>query len=182
MAGGVISGNSKAYPGELTCKVFITCLVAACGGLIFGYDIGISGGVTSMTPFLKEFFPDVYKKESEIKASSNQYCKFNSATLTMFTSSLYLAALLASCVASFVTKACGRKISMLVGGITFCVGALLNGIAVNVWMLIVGRILLGIGIGFANQVKQFSIIFLLHDHTARFSRFSNSCLLRNRTT
>ncbi|KAM0017314.1 putative MFS transporter superfamily [Helianthus debilis subsp. tardiflorus] len=71
------------------------------------YDIGISGGVTSMAPFLKEFFPDVYKKQSEIKDSSNQYCKFNSAALTMFTSSLYLAALLASCVASYITKAWG---------------------------------------------------------------------------
>ncbi|XP_076914338.1 sugar carrier protein C-like [Bidens hawaiensis] len=153
MAGGgvISSGNSKAYPGELTRKVIITCLVAACGGLIFGYDIGISGGVTSMAPFLKEFFPEVYKKESEIKASSNQYCKFNSATLTMFTSSLYLAALLASFAASFITKACGRRISMLIGGITFCIGALLNGFAVSVWMLIVGRILLGVGIGFANQ-------------------------------
>ncbi|KAJ0537537.1 putative major facilitator, sugar transporter, major facilitator superfamily [Helianthus annuus] len=152
MAGGVVSSsNTKAYPGELTRKVLITCLVAACGGLIFGYDIGISGGVTSMTPFLKEFFPDVYKKQLEVKDSSNQYCKFNSATLTMFTSSLYLAALLASCVASYVTKAWGRKISMLTARITFCVGALLNGAAVSVWMLIVGRILLGIGIGFANQ-------------------------------
>ncbi|KAI3823649.1 hypothetical protein L1987_05089 [Smallanthus sonchifolius] len=153
MAGGgiVSSGNAKAYPGGLTCKVIMTCLVAACGGLIFGYDIGISGGVTSMAPFLKEFFPEVYKKESETKASSNQYCKFNSTTLTMFTSSLYLAALLASCVASYITKVCGRKISMLIGGITFCVGALFNGFALAVWMLIVGRILLGIGIGFANQ-------------------------------
>ncbi|KAM0017313.1 putative major facilitator, sugar transporter, major facilitator superfamily [Helianthus debilis subsp. tardiflorus] len=40
---------------------------------------------------------------------------------------------------------------MLTGGITFCVGALLNGVALSVWMLIAGRILLGIGIGFANQ-------------------------------
>ncbi|KAL8226907.1 hypothetical protein R6Q57_016739 [Mikania cordata] len=152
--GGVIirsSGNSKAYPGGLTWKVLITCLVAACGGLIFGYDIGISGGVTSMEPFLKQFFPQVYKNQSETKASSNQYCKFNSATLTMFTSSLYLAALLASCFASCVTKSFGRKISMLIGGITFCAGALINGFAQSVWMLIVGRILLGVGIGFANQ-------------------------------
>ncbi|KAL5699512.1 hypothetical protein ACHQM5_030401 [Ranunculus cassubicifolius] len=32
--------------------VFFACFVAASGGLIFGYDIGISGGVTSMRPFL----------------------------------------------------------------------------------------------------------------------------------
>ncbi|KAJ9555119.1 hypothetical protein OSB04_009733 [Centaurea solstitialis] len=153
MAGGgaIPSGNSKAYPGNLTWNVFITCLVAACGGLIFGYDIGISGGVTSMAPFLKEFFPAVYKKEMNIVPSSNQYCKFNSTTLTLFTSSLYLAALVASWIASVVTRVFGRKKSMLVGGCTFCAGALLNAFAQNVLMLIIGRILLGIGIGFANQ-------------------------------
>ncbi|GKB58948.1 sugar carrier protein C-like protein [Tanacetum coccineum] len=69
----------------------------------------------------------------------------------MFTSSLYLAALLSSLVASTVTRTLGRKLSMLFGGILFCAGALINGFSQAVWMLIVGRILLGFGIGFANQ-------------------------------
>nr|XP_043624814.1 sugar transport protein 12-like [Erigeron canadensis] len=149
--GGAIGGSSKAYPGELTRSVVIASLVAACGGLIFGYDIGISGGVTSMPSFLEHFFPSVYKKQQDTQASSNQYCKFNSWTLTMFTSSLYLAALFAAWAASFITKRYGRKISMLIGGVTFCAGALLNAFALNLLMLIFGRILLGIGIGFANQ-------------------------------
>ena len=33
----------KNYPGENTVYVLVTCIVAAMGGLIFGYDIGISG-------------------------------------------------------------------------------------------------------------------------------------------
>jgi hypothetical protein len=36
-------GSSKEYPGNLTPFVTVTCVVAAMGGLIFGYDIGISG-------------------------------------------------------------------------------------------------------------------------------------------
>ncbi|XAR66385.1 hypothetical protein NMG60_11012604 [Bertholletia excelsa] len=143
-------GNGKEYPGNLTLYVTITCMVAAMGGLIFGYDIGISGGVTSMDSFLSKFFPSVYKKE-KADSSTNQYCKFDSQTLTMFTSSLYLAALISSLVASTVTRKLGRKLSMLFGGVLFCAGALINGFAKNVAMLIVGRILLGFGIGFANQ-------------------------------
>ncbi|XP_052208884.1 sugar transport protein 1-like [Diospyros lotus] len=152
MAGGAVIAPStgKAYPGKLTARVLITCIVAAMGGLIFGYDIGISGGVTSMAPFLKEYFPDVYRKEA-LDHSTNQYCKFNSQTLTMFTSSLYLAALLASLIASSVTRNLGRRLSMLSGGTLFCAGALVNGFARNVHMLIIGRVLLGFGIGFANQ-------------------------------
>lgn len=104
-----------------------------------------------MAPFLKKFFPEVYRKQA-LDASTNQYCKFNSQTLTMFTSSLYLAALLSSFVASAVTRKYGRKPSMLSGGILFLIGSAFNGAAVNVGMLIVGRIFLGLGIGFANQV------------------------------
>jgi hypothetical protein len=45
MAGGAVvsTGAGKDYPGKLTLFVFFTCVVAATGGLIFGYDIGISG-------------------------------------------------------------------------------------------------------------------------------------------
>ncbi|XP_030451899.1 sugar carrier protein C-like isoform X2 [Syzygium oleosum] len=148
--GGIVSGNDKEYPGELTPYVLVTCIVGAMGGLIFGYDIGISGGVTSMPSFLKKFFPAVYEKQQGEK-TTNQYCQYNSETLTMFTSSLYLAALLSSLVASTVTRKWGRKSSMSLGGTLFCAGALLNGFAYSVWMLIVGRIFLGFGIGFANQ-------------------------------
>lgn len=41
---GMPTGSSnKEYPGKLTPFVTVTCIVAAMGGLIFGYDIGISG-------------------------------------------------------------------------------------------------------------------------------------------
>ncbi|KAF2290458.1 hypothetical protein GH714_013381 [Hevea brasiliensis] len=84
--------NGKGYPGKLTWYVGVTCIIAAMGGLIFGYDIGISGGVTSMAPFLSKFFPSVYRKKVS-NTSTNQYCKFDNFTLTSFTSSLYIAAL-----------------------------------------------------------------------------------------
>ncbi|GKU95346.1 hypothetical protein SLEP1_g8717 [Rubroshorea leprosula] len=151
MAGGGITTRGKDYPGNLTFNVFMTCIVAASGGLIFGYDLGISGGVTSMDSFLKEFFPSVYKKESSVKPSDDQYCKFDSQILTLFTSSLYLAALASSVVSSSITRKCGRRVTMMFGGLLFGAGALLNAFSKAVWMLIIGRMLLGFGIGCANQ-------------------------------
>ncbi|XP_006644257.2 sugar transport protein MST8 [Oryza brachyantha] len=153
MAGGAMTdtgGAHKNYPGKMTIFVFLACLVASSGGLIFGYDIGISGGVTSMDPFLIKFFPSVYAKEKEM-VETNQYCKFDSELLTLFTSSLYLAALVASLFASVITRKFGRRMTMLGGGVIFLVGAILNGAAADVAMLIIGRILLGIGVGFSNQ-------------------------------
>ncbi|KAL1810480.1 hypothetical protein DCAR_0730181 [Daucus carota subsp. sativus] len=148
--GGIAPGTGKQYPGGMTCNVFWTCIIAGTGGLIFGYDLGISGGVTSMPIFLEKFFPSVYRKEEGI-TSTNQYCKFNSQILTLFTSSLYLAALVACLVASWTTRKWGRKRSMLMGGFLFLAGAVVNAAAQNVLMLIIGRVLLGFGIGFANQ-------------------------------
>lgn len=112
-----------------------------------------------MAPFLEKFFPKVYRREELNVGGTNQYCKFDDAGLTMFTSSLYLAALVASIFASKITRACGRKVSMLLGGILFLVGALVNGLAANVAMLIIGRILLGFGVGFANQVRYSLFLF-----------------------
>ncbi|MCD9560431.1 hypothetical protein HAX54_019113 [Datura stramonium] len=152
MAGGnfIAAEGGEDYPGKLTRHVAITCIMAAMGGLIFGYDIGISGGVTSMAPFLRRFFMSVYRKQA-LNTSTNQYCKFNSQLLTLFTSSLYLAALVASVVASHVSKKSGRKKTMFLGGFFFLIGAVLNAGAVHISMLILGRILLGFGVGFANQ-------------------------------
>jgi MFS family permease len=104
-----------------------------------------------MDAFLLKFFPSVYRKKN-VERNTSEYCKYDSQILTMFTSSLYLAALLSSLVASTITRKFGRKLSMLFGGLNFLVGALINAFAEHVWMLIVGRIFLGFGIGFANQV------------------------------
>ncbi|XP_051138476.1 hexose carrier protein HEX6-like isoform X2 [Andrographis paniculata] len=103
-----------------------------------------------MAAFLKKFFPKVYRRMEEETAVSN-YCKFDSHLLTLFTSSLYLAGLIASFFASSVTTAYGRKPSILFGGAAFLAGAALNGGAVSIYMLIFGRVLLGVGVGFANQ-------------------------------
>ncbi|XP_010035048.3 hexose carrier protein HEX6 isoform X1 [Eucalyptus grandis] len=152
MAVGVAVSNEPAvlYNGRITVFVAVSCMVAATGGIIFGYDIGISGGVTSMEPFLKKFFRDVYDKVNKDTKISN-YCKYDNQLLTLFTSSLYISGLVASFFASSVTRAFGRKPSILVGGASFLAGSALGGAASNVYMLIFGRILLGVGVGFANQ-------------------------------
>ncbi|KAF8008646.1 hypothetical protein BT93_K2342 [Corymbia citriodora subsp. variegata] len=152
MAVGVAISNEPAalYNGRITAFVALSCMVAATGGIIFGYDIGISGGVTSMEPFLEKFFHNVYDNMKEDTKISN-YCKYDNQLLTSFTSSLYIAGLVATFFASSVTRSFGRKPSILVGGASFLAGSALGGAASNVYMLIFGRILLGVGVGFANQ-------------------------------
>ena len=108
-----------------------------------------------MDDFLIKFFPKVYRRKTESKDSN--YCKYDNQGLQLFTSSLYLAGLTATFFASYTTRNLGRKHTMLIAGVFFLVGVILNGAAQDLAMLIIGRILLGCGVGFANQVSPPSV-------------------------
>uniref|UniRef100_A0ACD5VK79 Uncharacterized protein n=1 Tax=Avena sativa TaxID=4498 RepID=A0ACD5VK79_AVESA len=142
--------GGMGYNSHVTPFVMLSCIVAGSGGVLFGYDLGISGGVTSMESFLKRFFPDMYYRVKGDSHVSN-YCRFDSQLLTVFTSSLYIAGFIATLFASSVTTKYGRRTSILIGGSLFIVGSAFGGAAVNVYMLLISRILLGIGLGFTNQ-------------------------------
>ncbi|KAK1419286.1 hypothetical protein QVD17_28451 [Tagetes erecta] len=153
MAGGglsVAAAGGVEFEAKITPIVIISCIMAATGGLMFGYDVGVSGGVTSMPDFLKKFFPVVYRKTIDGDLGSN-YCKYDNQGLQLFTSSLYLAGLTATFFASYTTRRLGRRLTMLIAGVFFIIGVALNAGAQDLAMLIVGRILLGCGVGFANQ-------------------------------
>ncbi|KAL6650826.1 hypothetical protein ACP70R_009751 [Stipagrostis hirtigluma subsp. patula] len=137
------------YSGGLTFSVVITCLMAASCGLIFGYDIGVSGGVTQMESFLKKFFPEVLRGLKSAKHDA--YCKYDNQVLTAFSSSMFLAGMVSSLAASRVTRRVGRKAVMLIGGTLFLTGSIINAGAVNIAMLIIGRMLLGFDVGFTTQ-------------------------------
>ncbi|KAG2566612.1 sugar transport protein MST1-like [Panicum virgatum] len=153
MPGGAFLLNSGGmaadHGGGLTVPVVVTCLMAASGGLIFGYDIGISGGVSEMESFLEKFFPGLLKTAAH--ANKDVYCIYNNQALTAFTSSLYAFGMVGTLLASRVTRRLGRQAIMLIGGTLFLAGALVNAAAANIAMLIVGRMLLGLGLGFSGQ-------------------------------
>ncbi|XP_065879448.1 sugar transport protein 6-like [Euphorbia lathyris] len=166
----VESGGGKDFPAKLTGQVIVCSVIAACGGLMFGYDIGISGGVTGMDDFLEKFFPTVYEKKH--RSREDNYCKFDNQTLQLFTSSLYLAAIVASFMASLLCKTFGRKPVIQVASVFFFFGAILNAAARDLAMLIAGRIFLGAGVGFGNQAVP---LFISEIAPARYRGGLNIC-------
>ncbi|EEE61102.1 sugar transport protein MST1-like [Oryza sativa Japonica Group] len=153
MAGGGFAaaggGSARDYGGGITFSVVVTSLMAASCGLIFGYDSGVTGGVTQMESFLSKFFPEVLRGMKS--ARRDAYCKYDNQWLTAFSSSLFIAGTLSSLVASRVARAVGRQAIMLLGGAMFLTGSIINAAAVNIAMLIIGRMLLGFGLGFTLQ-------------------------------
>uniref|UniRef100_A0A0E0NGR6 Major facilitator superfamily (MFS) profile domain-containing protein n=1 Tax=Oryza rufipogon TaxID=4529 RepID=A0A0E0NGR6_ORYRU len=142
------AGGGGGGRGEVTFTVVMSCLTAGAGGLLLGYDIGVTGGVTQMESFLQAFFPEVLRKMSSAKQDA--YCIFDSQVLNAFVSSFYLSTMVASLVAGHLTKTLGRRNSLLIAGVLFFAGTLLNLAAVNISMLIIGRILLGVAVGFSS--------------------------------
>ncbi|XP_034705531.1 sugar transport protein 8-like [Vitis riparia] len=137
------------FESKITVYVVVCWVLAACGGLMFGYDIGISGGVTAMDDFLIKFFPAVYQRK--LRAKEDNYCKYDNQYLQLFTSSLYLAALVSSFAASKMCSKLGRKPTIFVASAFFLCGSLLSAAAQRIWMIILARVLLGVGVGFGNE-------------------------------
>jgi len=137
----------RNYPQKLTFTVFMICFGAALSGLMAGYVLGMAGGVTLMDSFLKEFYPEVYQNHNNI---NDQYCKFDSPILTWFVSSLYLAAMIGSLLASTFTRLFGRLETMFFGNLFFHLGMMLW--CLHQEQLMVGCVFLGFGIGWTFQV------------------------------
>nr|CAB3452355.1 unnamed protein product [Digitaria exilis] len=153
MASGLITADdasTRDYGSGVMFPVVMTCLMAASCGLVYGYNNGISDGVTQVESFLSKFVPGVLLGTKD--STRDIYCKYDNQWLTAFTSSLLIAAALSSLVASHVTRMVGRQVIMLLGGALFLVGSIINAGAMNIAMLVIGRMLLGFGIGFTFQV------------------------------
>lgn len=78
------------------------------------------------------------------------WCRFDDHTLTLFTSSAFLAAAVATLCAGSLARSAGRRATMVAAGLFYLVGIAINAGAVHVSMLVIGRILIGFGTGLAN--------------------------------
>ncbi|CAN6699450.1 unnamed protein product [Malus baccata var. baccata] len=144
MAGGfggaVVSERTHQYEYRITGYFVFACIVAAPSlAMILVFQVSFLCGVTSMDDFLKEFFPNIYRRK-QLHLNETDYCKYNNQILTLFTSCLYFAGLISTFGASYVTRNKGRKASILVGAVSLFLGAVLNAAAKNIAMLIIGRI------------------------------------------
>jgi MFS transporter, SP family, galactose:H+ symporter len=111
--------------------VLLVASVAALGGLLFGYDTGvISGAILFIT------------KDFDLPTR-----------LQAFTISVVLiGCMVGALVSGAVADRAGRRRTLLVAGIIFLVGALVSAFTPNEAILLAGRLVVGIGIGFSSVV------------------------------
>ena len=108
--------------------VVLLTLVAALGGFLFGYDTGVvSGAIIKM----RETF------------------LLSSTWLEVVVSVTIAAAAVSALLAGFLCDFIGRRPTLLVASVVFTVGSLVLGAAYHLAMLVIGRVIVGVGIGIA---------------------------------
>lgn len=109
MAGGMVvtnvGGRAAEYNGKVTWYVILVSLIAASGGLLFGYDLGVTGGVESFPEFQAKFFPEVAAQQAA-DTNVDPYCSYDSQKLAAFTSVLFLAGQWAAAPCQLIQHCC----------------------------------------------------------------------------
>lgn len=112
-------------------NIILIALIAATGGLLFGFDTGVISGAL---PFLKE------------------YWKLSDSDIEWLTTTVLIGAVLGAVTSGKLSDYLGRKKTIIMNAIIFSIGALGSSFATNIGFLIIMRIIIGIAIGITSYV------------------------------
>lgn len=108
--------------------VIVLTLVSALGGFLFGYDTGVVSGAIIK---IRETF------------------LLNSMWLEIIVSVTLAAAAISALVSGFLCDLIGRRRTLIAASVVFTAGAAILGAAYHNSMLVIGRTVVGVGIGMA---------------------------------
>lgn len=112
-------------------RSWIIYLFGALGGLLFGYDTGIISGAIL---FIKD---DLH---------------LNSLTEGLVVSSILVGAMIGSAMSGVLSDKYGRRRIIIISAVIFCIGAIGSAFSVSTGLLVLFRIVLGIGVGNASTL------------------------------
>src|SRR3712207_166406 len=125
------SGSVAAGGSERRRFVNRAAAITATGGLLFGYDTGVISGALL---FIRQDF---------------ELTTFLEGIIVSF---LLVGAMVGALSGGPLSDRIGRRPTTLLAGIIFAVGALAVALAPSVFIIIVGRFLLGLGVGLASMI------------------------------
>ena len=109
--------------------IYVIAIVAAMGGLLFGFDTGVISGAI---PFFQKDFG------------------IDDSMVEVVTSSGLLGAILGALCCGKLTDRIGRRKVILTSAVIFAIGALWSGWAPGIYHLIAARLFLGVAIGISS--------------------------------
>lgn len=118
-------------PGPHRKRLGVVALIATFGGLLFGYDTGVING--ALIPMSEEL-------------------GLSSFTEGIATSSLIFAAAVGAMLGGRLSDGWGRRKTIILLAVLFFVGTVVVVVTPGLWVLVTGRILLGLAVGGASTV------------------------------
>ncbi|KAI0540126.1 general substrate transporter [Xylaria digitata] len=128
------SANLSRIEAPVTIKAYLMCAFSAFGGIFFGYDSGYINGVMAMPYFIKQIEgPDATSLTGPSKA--------------IITSVLSLGTFVGALAAGDFADGAGRRTTILGSCVVFLVGVVLQVASSGLPLLVVGRVIAGLGVG-----------------------------------
>lgn len=116
---------------RLRSSVLMTAVIAATGGLLFGFDTGVISGAL---PFLK------------------QYWLLPDSSVELITTTVLIGAVLGAVVSGKLSDITGRKRMIIINAAIFTIGAFGCAYAPDITVLIIMRMVIGLAIGITSYV------------------------------
>lgn len=110
-------------------RVIIIAVIAATGGLLFGFDTGVISGAL---PFLRESW--------DLSSGQQEW----------ITTAVLIGAFAGAFFGGRFTDLLGRKKIIIIASVIFAVGSILCGAAANSTILVISRIIIGVAIGISS--------------------------------
>jgi SP family galactose:H+ symporter-like MFS transporter len=117
--------------GDSRKKVLLIAVIAATGGLLFGFDTGVISGAL---PFLKENW------------------QLSDKTVEWITTAVLLGAVAGAIGSGKLSDSLGRKKMIIITAVIFVIGALGCALANTIAILVIMRVIVGIAIGITSYV------------------------------
>jgi SP family galactose:H+ symporter-like MFS transporter len=109
--------------------VYMVGFTAALAGLLFGLDTGVISGAL---PFIRSAFNLTVPQSEQLVTA------------------VLVGAVIGTVMSGFISRRFGRHFAIWISAFIFCIGAVLCALAPNLIILVIMRVILGVGIGLAS--------------------------------
>lgn len=136
-------GSAPRVEAPVTMSAYLTCVFAAFGGILFGYDSGYINGVLATPSWKRQFGRpiDIANDPSGVGYD------IKTGQKSLVTSILSAGTFVGALTAGWLADAIGRRLSIIIACAIFIVGVVLQVAAQNLGLLIAGRVIAGFGVG-----------------------------------
>jgi SP family sugar:H+ symporter-like MFS transporter len=135
----------------VTARAYLMCAFAAFAGIFFGFDTGYISGTIAMKYFIHQFtglpYPAADATTEELAAFALPAWR-QSLIVSILSAGTFTGAIIAGDLADFF----GRRLTIMAGCVVFSVGIALQVASSSYGLLIAGRLIAGLGVGFVSAI------------------------------